>query len=93
MKKIYFLKIQNPKGALKERKVLFTLNCNKNCFKISSKVYYLQTERNLSRKLTARVKTSGLVEWARAVSVHTESIQSVTMKRMWGRTSVWTEEK
>ena len=40
---------------------------------------HLQTERNLSRKLTARVKTSGLVEWARAVSVHTESIQSVTM--------------
>ena len=39
----------------------------------------LQTERNLSRKLTARVNTSGLVEWARAVSVHTESIQSVTM--------------
>ena len=54
---------------------------------------HLQTERNLSRKLTASVKTSGLVEWARAVSVHTESIQSVTMKRMWGRTSVWTEEK
>ena len=40
---------------------------------------HLQTERNLSRKLTASVKTSGLVEWARAVSVHTESIQSVTM--------------